>query len=1135
MLVAAVGVVAAAALLAIAPIYTEAMSDLGLRFRLDRDLADPERRTAWIEVDRLMIGDPVDRAKRDAVGEVTEARIGWLTDEVLVEERSSRLELSFVGHEDAAPDEPFEVTERTDDPPRQPWGAFLFYLAGFEDQVEVVEGRLPGPAAQGAEVVLPDGFQRHAALGDEIRVTGRAYDDCPNIPPSEDPETAQHEVRCVPTAFVSTSATATIVGFVRPLDPGDTRWTLFQGEWDVPDVPFLPSLAGISGEDPRRPRALGGEGSMPLLTTHEQLFGPFAERLPELQSRHRIGFVMDTDALRLPDVPFAIGALDTWRTDINQGLGLLAPWRLAPLDALERFRNLQTFSQVPLLLILLQVVGIVLYYVAVVMAMLLDRQQEEMAVYRSRGATTTQLVGFHLVEGLTLAVPAFLVGPWIAAGVVALLGLTPVFTPATGGALLPVSVTAEAYLLGAGGALITLLAILLPAFVVARRGIVDVKRQESRPSEQNLLQRFYLDFGVVAVAGILLWQLRQRGSVFDPDAVGGWSSDPLLLLSPLVVTLAVALMVLRFYPPLLRIAVSLLLVLRSTAVAIGLRRAGRAPAAYARLVLLLIMAISVGTFAASYGPTVDQSLEERARYNAGVALRAPLAAARAPSDEVVDEVRDHPAVSEVALAYRGTLGTLRGRQVPLLAIEPERAADMLWSREDFVDRPFADAVRMAGGRPAAPGGIELPEDAVAFETAFYSNHPTRALVRARFRTADGDYFTVSFQRDEEGPPPDEWHVLSAELPTHREAPFSFVSFLVTDRLGQNLRMEGSLLIDELTAVRADGSREVIEDFEGPFTWTMYEARQLDETFEITTANAYAGDQAAEWTWATTISPNRRVLAPIDPVIPLAVVGDAAGLGGIGVSVGRVGDVLLGDVRVPVNVREAVNFFPTLSPGSGYVVVNHEHLRMIVGAVDDDGVQAPNELWIDFAPGATLGEQREVLDWLASIDSPLRIVGDAAVHRDALLDETRANPTLRASGSGILVVAFASVLGLSMLGFVVTLVLGARARVLEFAVLRAVGASPREILRALLLEWGTVLVVGLAIGLALGRQVARIMLSFLEVTEDGTRVLPPFILMTDWLTLGIGGALLVGIVLAALGLAWAAAMRQADATQLRMTR
>ena len=142
--------------------------------------------------------------------------------------------------------------------------------------------------------------------------------------------------------------------------------------------------------------------------------------------------------------------------------------------------------------------------------------------------------------------------------------------------------------------------------------------------------------------------------------------------------------------------------------------------------------------------------------------------------------------------------------------------------------------------------------------------------------------------------------------------------------------------------------------------------------------------------------------------------------------------------------------------------------------------------------------------------------------------------LQAGGSGILVVAFVAVLALTTLGFVVTLATSMQSRIVEFAVLRAVGSSSRQILRSMLVEWGTVLVIGSVIGVFLGRRVASVMLSFLDVTEEGDRVLPPFIVQTDWMRLGWGVGILVVIVAIALIVSWAASMRAADARQLRIT-
>ncbi len=1136
MLIAAVGVLAAAALLAMAPIYTAAMSDLGLRFRIDRDLDTSQARLATIAVSQLRLGDPVADARREAIDTITDARVGWLADRMLTEERSERVVVTFPEFAEQNPERPMPPPADATEAFRQEWGGFFFTLDRFEDRIEVTEGRLPGDPANGAEVVVPEGFQPHVALGDVIHVEGPGYDDCPEVPPSDDPSIIEAEEPCRPSISALTIGEVTVVGFVQPRDPDDPTWAVYQGEWEVPPQPFLPRLEGaLTPEDELfLSRAMTGEGSMPLLTTHEQFFGAIAAALPELPVRHRVGFLMETDAISLGEVSYAVADLRAWQSDLRDRLNLPVEARLEPLRTLERFQNLQSFSQIALLLILIQVVGIVLYYVMIVMAMLLERQAEEVGVYRSRGATTTQIVGIYLVEGLILAVPAVILGPWLAAGVVALLGTTPVFHPSTGGALLPVSISPEAYLLGAVGAGVALLAILLPAFVAARRGIVDVKRAQARPTGRGLVQRYYLDFAVVVLAGLLLWQLDQRGSVYDPDSVGGWSSDPLLLLAPLVVTMAVALMVLRLYPPLLRIAVSMLLLLRGTAIAIGLRRAGRSPAGYARLVLLLILAISVGTFAASYGPTVDRSYEERARYDAGVALRAPLHDERNPSPAAIEAVLEHPAVADIALVHRGQIAVPDGREIPLLAIDVPRGREMLWSREDFTERPFDGALGLLQSDVAGLGGIPVPDGAVRLEVALQSGNIERGYVRARLLDTRGNFHTRVMSLPDDATERDGWVIASTEhLPVTED--LLFVGLLVSDRTTQNLRVAGSLMFDALTAVHEDGTRTVIEDFEGPLGWTMYRAHQVDESFALVDSEAYEGTQAVEWTWAEATMPGRRVFAPIDAAVPLRTLADTVALGRLGTSVGGVGNVVIGDVLIPVHVREVASFFPTLRPGTGFVVMNREHLRSAAGLTENTRLLPPTELWVEFEPGTSLTEQEAVMAWLATPrESPILIDGHRTVHRDALLDEARTNPTLRASGSGILVVAFGTVLGLAMLGFTVTLVLGARARVLEFAVLRAVGSSRTEILRALLLEWGVVLVVGGIIGVLLGRQVAWLMLSFLEVTAEGDRVLPPFVLVTDWWALAAGIGVLVGVVAVALVLSWVTSMRQAGARELRVT-
>ncbi|MFA7250274.1 MAG: FtsX-like permease family protein [Dehalococcoidia bacterium] len=1125
MLIAALGVLAAATLLAATPVYAAAMTDLGLHFRLERQLARVEDHVPFLDVDRMLLGDPVDRARREAIARVTQARIGWLGTTV-IEDRSAALDLTFPGHEASAPPRPVAVTAREADPLRQRWSAFVYTLSDFERAIDVVEGRLPGPSSAGLEVVLPDGFQRHAKIGDTVRLGGPSWDDCVHVPRSLDTATALDEVPCGPTTFASMSATATIVGFVRPKDASDLRWQLFAGGWRVPDQPILGRDAGASA-----PAGSPEERAMSLITTREQFYGAFAARMPELGSRYRAGVVLDARALTLPDVPRAIDDLAAWRTDITDRLGLAAGVRLTALDVLQGFRNAQTFSQIPLLLILLQVVGIVLYYVVMVMAMLLEPQAEEIGVLRSRGATTTQLVGLNVVEGAVLAIPAALAGPWIAAQVVATIGRLPAFHVITGGAPLVAHVTPEASLLGSAGAALAFGAILLPSYLVARKGILRVRREEARPAGRSVVQRYYLDFAFVIAAAFLLWQLSQRGTVFDPGSVGGWSTDPMLLLSPLVITVAVALLMLRFYPPVVRLAVRALLLFRGTAVAIGLRRAGRSPAAYARLMLLLAMSVSVGTFAASYGPTVGRSLDERVRYTAGADARADIERPdRIASERALPAVRALPGVADAALAFRGSLSTANGGSVGVLSIDPGRAPSMLWFRDDFSARPMPDLLRLLGSEGRPGGGLLLPDGATTVTIQVRSANLQRSSLQARFRDASGEMWDSLLALPERAGAG--WGPAAASVPEFAARPVTLVGIRVGERLGLDLRRDGALQLDRVAA-RVGAQEVVLDDFEGAFTWSLYGAPTRDETFRQADGDAASGRRFGEWKWNGTITAQDRMLALNDPAVPLSAIVNREALSTLGTTDGGVAMVILNGLQIPVFVRGVVDLFPTLDPARGFMVLNAEQLQSIAGTVGAVDPGRPNELWLRFRDDTSLTARRETLTRLMAADAPLRVKSNPLIQA-VMLDDTRADPTLQAAGSGILTVAFLAVLGLSTLGIVVTLVLGARTRAVEFAVLRAVGTSGRQILRALLLEWGIVVAVGAVVGLVLGRVVASLMLRFLSVTERGDRVLPPFIVQTDWRALGLGVGVLVAVVGVTLYLSWSAAMRQSTGTRLRLT-
>ena len=123
--------------------------------------------------------------------------------------------------------------------------------------------------------------------------------------------------------------------------------------------------------------------------------------------------------------------------------------------------------------------------------------------------------------------------------------------------------------------------------------------------------------------------------------------------------------------------------------------------------------------------------------------------------------------------------------------------------------------------------------------------------------------------------------------------------------------------------------------------------------------------------------------------------------------------------------------------------------------------------------------------------------------------------MAAGWEGILFISFAAILLLSAIGFLIYSYLTAQKRTLEFAVLRTMGFSKRQIALVVGFEQFFIIGLGMIAGTLLGLRLGTLMIRYMGVTETGDDVLPPMILHVSWTTIGsawlvLGAAFLVTI-------------------------
>ncbi|MBA4179822.1 MAG: hypothetical protein C0506_04465 [Anaerolinea sp.] len=572
---------------------------------------------------------------------------------------------------------------------------------------------------------------------------------------------------------------------------------------------------------------------------------------------------------------------------------------------------------------------------------------------------------------------------------------------------------------------------------------------------------------------------------------------------------------------------------------LGLWQVVRAPAQYTQLTLLLMMSVAVGTFASSYTATVNRSYSDRANFESGTDLRASSSATGplvGDSPERDRELSAVPGVTGATSVYRGqgqvaASGT-GGQSFQLLAVDAAAARKMLWSREDLAEEPLADLLRLIETDTSTPGRV-LPGKPGAL-SMWVKGGPEMAFVTlwARVRDAAGQYILIELgDLDTGGQWVERSGSFSGKFTQEPTYPLTLTSVLISEPGGRFGIQYPPLFLDDITVSDSSGTVGVVEDFEGPLRWAAFQTRdKTQDVLAVSAEQVRGGKAAGKFTFRPGSSKDSRGFFIDGQITPIPILVSKTFAASTGFRTGVNGYVVTSaNQLVPVSVKGEFGLFPTTQSREGPVVVMNRDLLMEWGDTANflgRGSLGPTEVWLTLAPGADVKAVRKAL-----AASSARL--DRTLSLEETLDRNEKNPLIAAGGSGILMLAFIAVMALVAAGLLASLRAAVARRRVEFALVHAMGFSRLQLLRMLALEYAVVFVAGTAAGAFLGLFLARQMLSFLDVTEDGLKVEPPFILMTQWLLVGLGIALVLTVFAAALTFATRTVNRTSDAQALRM--
>ncbi len=367
---------------------------------------------------------------------------------------------------------------------------------------------------------------------------------------------------------------------------------------------------------------------------------------------------------------------------------------VAPIDLLKQYRDHLNVSQVATNLLGVLVVALLCFFVGLLSELLVERQAPAVAIWRSRGASRSQIFAALLLQCSLLAIVGLMLGPLMAVLILWLL-VRGLLSPLAQGALSlvldqPLTALGQVWWLAVLTVLVVLVVVSLALWQATQVDVLMLRQASGRARRRPLWQRLYLDVLalLLALGGYgLVFYLTQSGLLDARQRVLG--EAPLVLMASVCILLAAALLFVRIFPWLMRQSLRLASRQRGVTTLLSLGTMARLPQHAVRMVLLLTFALAFAVFAQVFSASQSQHATEVARYQTGADFSGGTTQALQLSREVliqeIQAYRSLPGVTGATAGFvsyadigRDTIGTVPLAKV--LAIDPDTFVDAtVWS------------------------------------------------------------------------------------------------------------------------------------------------------------------------------------------------------------------------------------------------------------------------------------------------------------------------------------------------------------------------------------------------------------------------------------------------------------------------
>jgi putative ABC transport system permease protein len=339
------------------------------------------------------------------------------------------------------------------------------------------------------------------------------------------------------------------------------------------------------------------------------------------------------------------------------------------------------------------------FYLFMVSQLNVEQEKNEIAVFKSRGASSKQIFAIYAMETAVLGIATLIVAPFIGLVLCNFLGVSNGFLEFVNRTGLAAKLSIEAVIYALIAVVIFFVTTMLPIIPASKLTIVKYKQSKAKVVKMSMWEKLCVD--IILIGGSLAWYFytaKKIDAMFeDGTYVSDGSINPLYFIFSTMFIMGAGLLFIRLYPYLLRLIYHIGKRFWSVSQYVAITSVARSQGGRERfLMLFLVITFGLGIFSANTARAINNSKSDRIYYSTGTDVvidafwrmesnddDAGYAELDFSQFEDLDGVECATKVlkTETNLAINGVQ---QSGKAELMAIEPGKFSQTAWFRNDLL-------------------------------------------------------------------------------------------------------------------------------------------------------------------------------------------------------------------------------------------------------------------------------------------------------------------------------------------------------------------------------------------------------------------------------------------------------------------